>query len=411
MEGKDTAMKTKQMIRITAVLSAAAFLGQTRLLAQSWTTVIDYQLAAGKSTDGLGLAVDSLGDVFSSGYGYDAAGATHGLVLATDSTESTWLLSDDTNPSSSQDNSVVFGVAVDPQANVYSAGWLTPPCSSRKSCPGQYWYVRKSSNAGQTWSTVDLFQYAAGQTAVAYGSASDNSGNLFVAGLANDAKRVGHWVVRRTANGGANWVVVDDLPWATPSQMSVMSFVPTVGTFAVGSLYVNGVNVWLARRTLDGGQTWASADTYQLISGQEAYARGVSSDSQGNIYVVGYAHNASGIAVWIVRGSGDGGATWTTVDTFSYVAAKASVAHAIGTDSLGRVVVAGAVQDAQGTSHWLVRRPVTGGGWQTVEDYQLAPGQTSDARAIVTDAAGNILVAGIGVDATGSHWIVRKANP
>ena len=402
-------MKTPSLLQLTSILMAVAMLGQAKLQAQSWQTVLDFQLAAGASSAGLGIATDSAGNVFSGGYG-DIGGVYHGLVLKTDTTESNWFLSDATNPSPGQDNSLVFGVGVDPIGNVFSTGWLQPPCA-KKSCPGQYWYVRKSANAGGTWSTVDLFQYAPGQSAYAYGVASDNAGNVFVAGLANDAKRVGHWVVRKSPNAGASWTVVDDVPWGTPSQFTVMTFVPGAGLFVVGSAYSNSLNAWVVRRSLDGGSTWANADNYQLTVGQESYARGVSSDAQGNIYVVGYAHDSTATARWIVRASGNGGATWTTIDSFSYVAGKPAVGHAIGRDSLGQVAVAGVGQDSQGTSHWLVRRPSASGPWATVDDYQLAPGQNTDLRAVATDAAGNVLVSGDANDTSGTHWIVRRTNP
>jgi hypothetical protein len=370
---------------------------------------LDFQLAAGASSAGLGLATDPAGNVFSGGYG-DVGGVSHGLVLRTDTTESNWFVSDDTNPSPGQDNSLVFGVGVDLVGNVFSTGWFKPPCA-KKSCPGQYWYVCKSINAGGSWSTLDLFQYASGQGAVAYGCASDSAGNVFVAGLAGDTKRVGHWVVRKSPNAGTTWTVMDDVPWGTPSQFTVMSFVPGAGLFVVGSLYSNSLNTWLVRRSLDGGSTWASVDTYQLSTGQESYARGVSSDAQGNIYVVGYAHDSTATAHWIVRSSTNAGTTWSTVDTFSYVAGKPAVGHAIGRDSAGQVVVAGVGQDSQGTGHWLVRRPSPTGGWATVDDYQLAAGQNTDVRAVAVDAAGNVLVSGDANDANGTHWIVRRTNP
>jgi hypothetical protein len=332
------------------------------------------------------------------------------LVLRTDTTESAWYVSDDTNPLPGQDNSLVFGMGVDPAGSVYSMGWLQPPCT-KKTCPGASWYVRRSTNGGGVWSTVDLFQYASGQAAYAYGCASDNAGNLFVAGSANDAKRVGHWVVRRSSNAGATWTLVDDVPWGAPSQFTVVSFVPGAGLFVVGSLYSNSLNTWLVRRSLDGGSTWATVDNYYLTAGHDSFARGVSSDAQGNIYVVGYAHDSADTAHWVVRESSNGGATWTTIDTFSYVAGKPAVGHAIGRDSLGQVAVAGVGQDLQGTSHWLVRRPSSTGAWVTVDDYQLAAGQNTDVRAVATDAAGNLLVSGDANDASGTHWIVRRTNP
>jgi hypothetical protein len=93
-----------------------------------------------------------------------------------------------------------------------------------------------------------------------------------------------------------------------------------------------------------------------------------------------------------------------------------SIAYGIGKDSVGNPVVAGIGQDSTGAFHWVVRRPVPG-GWATVDDYQLSPGQYAAAGAgwencVTADAAGNVLVTGGAADATGvEHWIVRRTNP
>jgi hypothetical protein len=403
-------MKAPSLIQLTSVLATVAVLSQVRLQAQSWQTVLDFQLVPGQFSDGFSLAADGVGNVFAGGYG-STAGGSHGLVLQTDTTSAIWDLSDDTNPSPGQDSSVVFGVSVDPAGDAYSTGWLTLPCS-KKSCPASSWYVRKSANSGASWSTVDLFQYSAGQGAIAYGSAADSAGNIYVAGEASDAKRIGHWIVRNSANGGGTWATVDDVKGATTSLYATIHFVPGLGLFVVGNgTAANSVNCWLVRRSLDGGHTWTTVDSYQLTAGLESYARGVSSDNQGNVYVIGYGHDSLGIAEWILRKSSDGGATWTTVDDFSYVAGKASAGHGLGKDSTGNIVAVGSVQDSQGSVHWLVRRPNSLGVWQTADDYQLVAGQFAEADGAVTDASGNLLVIGHANNAISSHWIVRRTNP
>jgi len=69
--------------------------------------------------------------------------------------------------------------------------------------------------------------------------------------------------------------------------------------------------------------------------------------------------------------------------------------------------------DAQGITHWLVRRPDALGNWGAPEDdYQLAPGNSADATAVVRDAARNVLVNGEASDESGVyHWIVRRLAP
>jgi hypothetical protein len=110
----------------------------------------------------------------------------------------------------------------------------------------------------------------------------------------------------------------------------------------------------------------------------------------------------------VTRKSTSGGNTWETVDTFSYTPNKDALAFGIGRNSAGNVVVVGRGADAQGKLRWLVRTVDSSGVWQTVDDFQLAPGYTASASGVATDSAGNLLVSGLAYNATGSHWIVRR---
>src|SRR3954470_9299053 len=75
------------------------------LEAQTWQTVLNYQLAAGQAADANGIVADAAGNVFAGATAADASGTIHGLVLKTATTQGTWNLSDDSNPSPGQEHS------------------------------------------------------------------------------------------------------------------------------------------------------------------------------------------------------------------------------------------------------------------------------------------------------------------
>jgi hypothetical protein len=408
---------------LTSLAAFAALTASGEVYGQTWQTALDYQFIAGASSGGNCITADGLGNVFTGGVGYPPSGYGSGLVLKTDTTEANWYLIDDSNPSPPQDGSEVNGLAFDSSGNLYSTGTLYYPCS-KTSCPGSFWYIRKSPDAGTTWNTVNLFQYAAGKSCGAGSVAADLSGNVYVVGAAPDASGVSHWLVRRGSNGGQSWASVDDIGGA---RAYGIGFVPNVGLFAVGAVTAvtsgkgkssTSTTSWVVRRSMDGGASWVTVDQLQPPVGYSAYPFGICSDGQGNIYVagrttvlVGSGRTATTIAQWLVRKSADGGNAWATVDAFSYAPGKSSVAFGAGTDSAGNSVVAGTATDGLGSNHWLVRRAVQG-VWQTIDDYQLAPGETAGGNDIVADAAGNLLVTGFANDAAGvMHWIVRRTNP
>src|SRR5260221_4884322 len=190
----------KNLIRFTGAACAAAVISTQPLIAQTWQTVLNYQLAAGGAADGEGIAADASGNVFSAGNGNDAAATVHGLTLKTDTTQASWFLSDDSNPSATQSQSYIWNLGLDASGNLYSIGQLTP-----NSTGIPYWYIRKSSDHGLNWSTMDLYQYAAGKWIDATGFAADNSGNLYVVGWGRDAGTKQnpsgniHWLVRKSS--------------------------------------------------------------------------------------------------------------------------------------------------------------------------------------------------------------------
>ena len=300
---------------------------------------------------------------------------------------------------------------------MYSVGQLTPLTANNTGIP--YWYVRKSSDNGLNWSTVDLYQYAAGQWVNPTGFAADDLGHIYVAGWGREAPKKKnewsgplHWLVRKSADGGQTWTLADDLPGPAASfGAGGAGFVPGVGLFVVGDEFATGSSSWRVRRSVNGEPgTWATVDG-PIARGAAA---GVGSDSQGNIYVVGTmfvtltAKPLTGYDAWVTCKSSDGGNTWSTVDSFTFAQNKGADANGIGRNSAGNVVVVGRASDAQGKSHWLVRTPDSSGVWQTVDDFQLAPGYWASDSGVNTDAAGNLLVAGAASDTAGGHWIVRR---
>ena len=95
--------------------------------------------------------------------------------------------------------------------------------------------------------------------------------------------------------------------------------------------------------------------------------------------------NGHGVSAWIVRRSQDGGATWSTMDTFygSVSTGKGTTyyigaAHAIRADAAGNIYAAGqlGIPNKSSTSwEWVVRKSSNGGNsWSTVDTFQLSTG-------------------------------------
>lgn len=398
-----------------AALGVLAFTAHPEVAAQTWETILDYQPVPGQAASGRDIVAIPSGEVFASGSATDASGVLHGTVLKANPADPNWFFSDDTKPAGSY-SSVVRKSTFDSLGRLYSIGQIQAlPSTSGIS----YWLTRLSSDSGLTWSTVDTYQYASGQPINATGATADDQGNIYAVGWArasspkkNTAGNL-HWLVRKSGDGGQSWSLADDFEGpATGFGASGAGFVPGAGIFVVGSEFVG--EAWRVRRSLTGNAgSWTTVDG-PLAGGA---AQGVGSDGVGNIYVAGSLFiitqpatrntPAVGYNAWGVRKSSDGGTTWVTVDLLG----ARTFAKAVGNDAAGNAIVVGLATDAQNKNHWIVRRLDPLAGWQTIDDFQLAPGYSAVASGVTVDSEGNLLVAGYGSDATGQRWIVRKLAP
>jgi hypothetical protein len=292
--------------------------------------------------------------------------------------------------------------ASDASGNIYVAGWGFDAATT------QHWIVRKFS-AG-SWITMDDYQYSPGRGAQATSVTSDSSGNIYVAGYAVDNVSLWHWIVRKFSGG--TWTTSDDYRYpATPGDST-----PTaIASDFSGNLYVAGyaadnssVQHWLVRKF--SGGAWSTIDDYNYIAGHGANATALTKDLSGNIYTAGFSTDVTNVPYWIVREYSGG--TWTTIDVFQYTSGQSSRANAITSDAAGNIYVGGYGNDASTAQHWIVQK-YSAGVWSTSDDffYQNSTSSSPVAFSLSTDAAGNVYASGGALDNSSFwHWIVRKQS-
>jgi hypothetical protein len=276
----------------------------------------------------------------------------------------------------------------------------------------QYWQVRKSSNGGVTWSVVDdASTWNSAGSSVALGLTTDSVGNVFASGSALDKQGNEYWVIRKGANLGSTWSTsYKSGKLATGKGVVFVNPVPgghAGGLFAVGSLTATRTTQWSVLRSRDSGATWQWVDAWGTSKfNGGAYARAITADGDGNIYVAGY--DVMGVPAWYVRRSRDGGNTWQTILT-EYTAGDYNRADDIAADAAGNVYVAGLTQQTGSGGKWTVRRwdaaTQTWDQWPNeLRHPLLGYANVSVARGIIADAFGNVYATG---DADG-QWLVQK---
>ena len=249
-----------------------------------------------------------------------------------------------------------------PDGGLFTAGDI---CDNGSDTATIDWFVRRSTDGGATWTTQDIVDSGAGGKAQCRAIQVAPSGDIYAAGLTGTNQGVGGWVwlVRKSSDGGSTWSTVDSVWDSNVKEARAVGFHPN------GSILVAGTigNVWTVRRSTNGGATWATVDSYQTGRQLPSEAFGVVVDSSGNIYVAGTARaslKGKYTDQWVVRRSTNGGGTWATVDNFTldytgYLAAL-SGPSGITIAPSGAVFVCGYLTATDGSLHWIVRQETPG---------------------------------------------------
>ncbi len=382
-------MKTSERITLTVAFLAAVL--TTTTYAQSWETVATVddninpsfypKIAAAPS----GLLLATVTHVEGQGPGAPRLYASNDRGV-------TWERMPD-DSSGFHPDQIVFNKAGDAVA----IAWELPQ------------QLAKSSNGGRNWTIANTPDF----TPAGVGRGVTDALTV------NPSGRI--WVVGYNAAGGGRVLVSSDggTTWTPGGPMPEGNF----RTIAVSStaVVVSGANSagWASWRSVDDGATWTQVDTFKLSTADLTYARSAAADSQGRFYVAGAAKAPiAGPFRWIVRGSTNGGLTWTTLDSF-YEDLNNSYAIAVTVTPQGRVFVIGySLKSIAGSPweapRWRVRASSNGGQtWQTVDEIPPAGDPTvaptiADAYDVASDSSGNTFVIGsYAVGYTGPNSVPR----
>ena len=194
-----------------------------------------------------------------------------------------------------------------PAAGIYVAGLSNDATGGR-------WLVRRSTDGGNTWTTIDSFRYDQTGTggSQAFAMAGDGAGNLYVSGTADTHvkvnKRTSQWtfgnMVRKGtigANGAWSWTVEDYVRHDTSASQFETRDMTIDGA---GKVYVACEDHQPSRQGFvrsNAGGNWAVVDSLQLAADKEYETNGIVTDADGDVFVGGWAYDASDVVRWVVR--------------------------------------------------------------------------------------------------------------
>lgn len=315
------------------------------------------------------------------------------------------------------------------------------------------WVVRRSLDRGETWQTVDRFIKPGREYSAASAVTVDSrNGDVYVAGVGGIRFGKLHgWVVRKSTDRGATWTTVDDVTTGAVARKIEID--------GAGAIYVLGTarSGSVLRRSTDAGSTWEEISLPAGISRATAMAVAPS----GRVFIAGAGRgswsvysSADGRGSWerVDHAAFDGGTgrvyagtvtpagkvlfTGTVIerDSERWVLRQAAVERpndwsevdgvlpngrgmALASPADGRVYVAGRTPGPYGQHYAYSTRLLDEKDNRIVfsdsilQDPEfLEDGYSFPQSAAVATSEGDIITAGYLNTDEGSVWVVRKLS-
>ena len=250
---------------------------------QSWVPLDSgWQLSSGASTRAMGFAADHTGNLFVCGNATDSKGRVSLILRKSSDQGVSW-----------QPQTIGVAVALHYlPANSQNQGGLF--AAGRIGSNG--WGVQRSRDTGNTWTTVDSWMVSKAGDTVATAIASDPQGNLYVAGHGKKGTTSPYgWYVRRSSDGGNTWqMLLTDFSTGGDSLVNDVAVDTTGNLWVVGA--VNGADstteIWAMQRwnQISG---WSGPMYLYGNPAPRSHARGASANPNGGIFVTGWVFDSN----------------------------------------------------------------------------------------------------------------------
>jgi uncharacterized delta-60 repeat protein len=279
------------------------------------------------------------------------------------------------------------GIAVDAAGNVYVTG------SSRVGeTNADYATIKYDAKGNQLW--LKTYNGTGNGSDGANAIAIDAKGNVYVTGQSEGSGffNFDYVTIKYDTKGNQLWVSRYDGPGIATDIVSAIAVDAAGNAYITGSSYGSSSNTDYAtiKYDSDGNLKWVSR--YDGSGNGNDGANALALDDNGNVYVTGYS-TGSGTAedYATIKYNTNGGVQW--VSRYNGPANSLEQAFSLALDLFGNVYVTGQSFEAAAGSAYATIKYNTSGVQQWVSRYH--PGVGSDvAKAVVTDAAGNVYVTG-----------------
>lgn len=293
-----------------------------------------------------------------------------------------WQLLDRLRGSDTQDV-LANAFLIDSRGNYFYDAYFMPDYAP--------WFVRRSSDQGKTWSTVESFEVTAKRQNYALGIAEDSEGSIYVAGVVSGPSDT-RGLIRKSTDQGATWSTIDDHmhPGAITCKTYDVKALDSA-LFALGRCGNDSTYHWVIRRSRDAGRTWSNVDFARHASARYAKPGAIARTAAGSLIALGI-ENSGDKEHWLIRRSLDHGDTWTDVDRFRATPGEDMSVGSLSVTTRGSLLAAGWVLEPDNRGRGLIRRSVDDGNtWSTADEFVYL-NQRTLYQSVVEDSWGRLYV-------------------
>lgn len=337
-----------------------------------WTAYTATQVAQARD-----VAVDSSGNVYSTGRRNDGAGSNYLTAKHDNNGNLLWEAEYD---GGGYDE--VAAIVVDDGGNVYVTG------SSHNGADFDYVTVKYDTDGNQLW--VAVYDSLTGDDKAA-GLTLDSSDNVYVTGRSDNGSDSDFSTVKYDNAGAQQWVMRHD---SGDEDRPVGVGVDSAGNIYVGGTSSGGADDDLAVVKYDGAgvEQWVKA----FDGGGSEGASAMAVDGSGNVHIVGHRNSATGVNFIAAKYDSAGNLAWAVSHDSG---AGHDAATAVALDSAGNVYVAGQAGGVADYDYTTVKYNASG---EYLWVAQYDQGTDDVPSAVAVDAGGNVIVTGAAGEA-GAH--------
>ncbi|UXR63273.1 glycoside hydrolase [Bdellovibrio bacteriovorus] len=255
--------------------------------------------------------------------------------------------------------------------------------------PNSVWFVRKSTNGGTTWATVDSWWENAGDDTVCYDVAvSPLTGYIYTVGYSG-AWADWKWVVRESKDDGATWQTIYQNNPAAGGGAEVSAYQvdisPSGHLFIMGRTGAADTMYFLKGTFAAGTWTWTPASSVPAVTNYGDY------ELRGNLQVVD-----DNTAYYSCRDSGSGGKIYKTTDagvTWVQAYAGQDMLQGMTVTSAGTLIATGGSRSTD-PNDWKVVSSADGVTWTPTDlDAMLAAVKDPYGLSVVAHPSNNKVLA------------------